>query len=94
MLQLKQIYVFTIPKQESMKERLVNFLVLSNAENSSDNRSCKKAFTSFYYVQQMWKMSMIFSITDEYDSKDFGEHVQLQFLKKLYPTKIWAIICA
>lgn len=27
MLQLKQIYVFTIPKQESMKERVVNFLV-------------------------------------------------------------------
>ena len=53
MLQLKQIYVFTIPEQESMKERVVNFLVLSNAENSSDNRSCKKAFTSFYYVQQL-----------------------------------------
>lgn len=52
MLQLKQVCVIIL-EQETMNDRVVNLLFLSNVENSSDNRSCKKAFTSFYSVQQM-----------------------------------------
>ena len=67
MLQLKQVYVIIL-EQETMNDRVVNLLFLSNVENSSDNRSCKKAFTSFYSVQQMWERRMIFPITEEFDS--------------------------
>ena len=67
MLQLEQVYAIII-EQETMNERVVNLLSLSNAENSSDNRSCKKAFTSFYSVQQMWERRMICPITEEFAS--------------------------